>query len=599
MKKLKSIHQKSIRHELISPLIIAFIAATTLIVLLVFNDSQKLVRQMLESMRTEMIILVQHDLYDKLEEAIQLNQINENAYKSGILDVDDEANRERYFAGVLKEFDNVAMCYIGLPSGEFYGARRNIDGTYNIVRNNESTGGNSEYYAIDEFGNSLERTQVFENFDPRVRPWYIAAMETKALTFSSIYSHFVFKEPTLTASLPIYEGDELVGVLGIDFLMTWLSTTLEDLPIGENGQVFIIDEKGQLVATTTGESIFKLVDEKSQNILANESTNAVTQKVMTLSSDRLEKVLPEVDIDGKTYLVGKDQLDFYGIHWQIYTVIMEDDFFGEIKVTLIWTLVGVVIIAVLFILLVILVARRIIRPIQRLNESAKKLTQGVCETVPLERNHDELYELTQNFNEMGRRIVNHVEELATEVKLRTIELQEKNEILNRLSYIDELMQIANRRKFDEFFEQALELASRNDRPIGLMMLDIDNFKNFNDVYGHIAGDECLREIGKTLKRCIQRKSDLVARYGGEEMVVVVQETTLEGLLKVAEDIRREINGLGISHQKSEWAVVTVSIGTVFGKVKAKQTIDEIVGLADSVLYEAKANGKNRVEYKLM
>jgi diguanylate cyclase (GGDEF)-like protein len=227
------------------------------------------------------------------------------------------------------------------------------------------------------------------------------------------------------------------------------------------------------------------------------------------------------------------------------------------------------------------------------------MSQGISQEVPLGKRHNEIYELTQSFNYMSKKIISHVDDLANEVKLRTIELEEKNEMLSQLSYKDELMGIGNRRHLDVYLEQALELASRNNSKIGLMMLDIDNFKEFNDSYGHIEGDECLRKIGKALKRCAHRKSDLVARYGGEEMVVVLQETTKDNLLKVAENIRLEIYNLMLPNEKAKFGVVTVSIGVVLCKVKPRQAPDELLNLADEALYEAKANGKNRIEFKEM
>ncbi|MBE0451980.1 MAG: diguanylate cyclase [Clostridia bacterium] len=598
MDEYKTKKSKSILIELIIPLIIAFIIAT-IILILVFAENQRIVHNVLESLRKEMIILVQRDLSTQLEKSIQLNKINENAYGSEILDTGDQSNRERYFAGIIKEFDDVAMTYIGMATGEFYGARRNLDGTINIVRNNEETLGHSEYYSIDDYGNSIERIQVFENFDPRIRPWYEVAKESKNIAFSGIYSHFVFKEPTLTASLPIFEDGLLVGVLGVDFIMTWLNKTLEQLPIGENGQVFIIDDKGQLVATTTGEDIFKLVNGRSQNTSATDSTNPITQAVIVLSDSLLEGDLPEVKIDGQTYIIGKDTFKFYGIDWEIYTVILEDDFLANKNLTTFRTVFGGLLIAIVFMSLILFVIRNVIKPILLLNESAKKLSQGVSVQVPLGKQRNEIYELTQNFNDMSKKILNHVEELDTQIKLRTIELEEKNEMLSQLSYKDELMGIGNRRYLDVFFEQALELASRNNLEIGVMMLDIDNYKEFNDSYGHIEGDECLRKIGKVLKRCVHRKSDLLARYGGEEMVVVLQKTTKNSLLQVAENIRLEIYNMMLPNERAKLRVVTVSIGAVLCKVRPRQTADELLQLADEALYEAKANGKNRIEFKEM
>ncbi|MBE0451969.1 MAG: diguanylate cyclase [Clostridia bacterium] len=588
--------KKSILVELIIPLIVAFVIATVILILVV-NENQRNVRNMLESLRNEMITLVQRELNLQMDKAILLNKINENAYHNGILDTGVPSNRERYFTGLIKEFDDVAMTYIGLETGEFYGARRNIDGTINIVRNNEDTLGHSEYYSVDEYGNSAELLQVFENFDPRIRPWYEAATQNQRIAFSGIYSHFVFNEPTLTASIPIFENGLLIGVVGVDYLMTGLNKTLTQLPIGENGQVFIIDDKEQLIATTTGESIFNLVEGKSQNKLAADSSNPITKTTMLVSDPLLETALPEVRINGMTYMIGKDKFEFYGNYWDIYTIILEEDFLADKNVTLFRSLAGGLMISLIFMSLILFIIRNVIRPILRLNESAKKMSHGIIDEVPLGKQRNEIYELTQSFNDMSMKIVNHVDELEAQVKLRTIELEEKNEMLRHLSFKDELMGIGNRRRLDDFLEQALELASRNNLNIGLMMLDIDNFKEFNDSYGHIEGDECLRKIGKALKRSVHRKSDLIARYGGEEMVVVLQDTTKENLLKVAENIRLEIHGLMLPNENTELGVVTVSIGAVLCKVKPKQTADEVLNVADQALYEAKANGKNRIEFE--
>lgn len=583
---------KSILFELISPIIIAFIIAT-IIFTLIINENQRNARDMLASLRHEMITLVHRDLNTQLNKAIQLNRINANAFRSGILNVDDQRNRERYFTSLIREFDDVAMTYIGLVGGEFYGARRNVDGSINIVKNNNETLGHSEYYSIDENGNQVEKIEVFENFDPRMRPWYAAATEKKDLAFSGIYSHFVFNEPTLTASIPIYENSQLIGVLGVDYLLTGINKTLEQLPLGDNGQVFIIDRNGLMIASSTGESIFKIVDGKSQNKLATESTNPLIQATLLLPPTIWESTLPEMKVNEQNYMLGKDKFEFNEITWDIYTVILESDFFANNDMTVYRTFFGGILIFIIFIFLILFIVRHIIRPIMKLNVSADKLSHGISVEIPLGKRNNEIYKLTESFNDMSKKIVNHVDELANQVKLRTKELEEKNLELSLLSYEDELMAISNRRHFDEFFDQALELASRNNTQIGLMMLDIDNFKEYNDAYGHIEGDECLRKIGKALKRCVHRKSDMVARYGGEEMVVVLQDATKEHLLYMAETIRLEVFNMKLPNERTKLGIVTVSIGAVLCEVKPKQTAEEVLLVADKALYEAKANGKNR------
>lgn len=595
MKRSRLFKISSIKLELIVPLISAFLVATTIITSIVLYHSKKMIEEVMLQLKNQMVSIVEMSLDSKLSKAIQLSQINYDFYNNELLLVTDISKRERYFSSIIKNFDDVAMTYIGLENGEFYGARRNLDNTFNIVRNNQRTNGNSEYYEINNYGEGTKLVQVFKKFDPRVRPWYLGALRKGDITFSTIYSHFVFKEPTITASMPIYKNEKLIGVVGVDFLLTWLGKILRELPIGEHGEVFILDENERLVATTVNEEIFKVENGLSENINASESKNFLTKSAVSSLKNKSGKKYQEIKINNKNYLLAKEKISFYNIDWDIFIVILTDDFLGESKIIFLQTLMSVSIVSLLFMMIMLIVIKHIVNPILKLNEGAKSLASGVYEEVPLITDKNELYELTKNFNLMGNKLTNLLEHLSQEVKLRTMELEEKNEILNRLSYIDELMQIPNRRKFDEYGSEVLDLVSRNGRSVGIMMMDIDDFKKYNDTYGHISGDSCLKKIGEVLKECVQRKTDLIARYGGEEIAVIIQETSLENILVIAEKIRISIENLNIEHKNSRFGKVTISIGIVYGEIKASQNLDDVVQLADEMLYKAKKNGKNRYE----
>ena len=220
MKRKELFKVNSIKLELVVPLISAFLVATIIITSVVLYHSKKMVEEVMVQLKNQMVSIIEMNLDSKLSKAIQLSKINYDSFNNDLLLVSDTNKRERYFSTMIKNFDDVAMTYVGLENGEFYGARRNLDNTFNIVRNNKSTGGNSEYYEINSYGEGTELVQIFKKFDPRVRPWYIGALKNKNITFSSIYSHFVFKEPTITASMPIYKGEKVLGVVGVDILLT-------------------------------------------------------------------------------------------------------------------------------------------------------------------------------------------------------------------------------------------------------------------------------------------------------------------------------------------------------------------------------------------
>ncbi len=169
-------------------------------------------------------------------------------------------------------------------------------------------------------------------------------------------------------------------------------------------------------------------------------------------------------------------------------------------------------------------------------------------------------------------------------------------------YYDTLTGIYNRRYFEEQITRHLSLLSRASGTLSVMMVDIDFFKKYNDTYGHMAGDECLKTVAETIKGCTHRDDDFVARYGGEEFVVVLPNTDENGARMLAGKILKEVHDRHILHEKSSISdFVTVSIGVVTGQVRYARTHtrDDYLKPADEMLYESKSNGRNRYTFKLL
>ncbi|OGU16379.1 MAG: hypothetical protein A2076_03080 [Geobacteraceae bacterium GWC2_53_11] len=175
-------------------------------------------------------------------------------------------------------------------------------------------------------------------------------------------------------------------------------------------------------------------------------------------------------------------------------------------------------------------------------------------------------------------------------------LEESNRLLEALSGTDALTGLANRRRFDAILAQEHARHARSGAELSLILLDIDHFKAFNDTYGHVAGDDCLRKIAQAITGCAIRAADLPARYGGEEFACILPETDLSGAASIAEKIRLAIIALAIPHESSPtFDYVTASIGVVTISCAAAQSESDIIVLADTMLYKAKSNGRNRME----
>lgn len=164
-----------------------------------------------------------------------------------------------------------------------------------------------------------------------------------------------------------------------------------------------------------------------------------------------------------------------------------------------------------------------------------------------------------------------------------------------LSRTDGLTAIANRRWFDESLAHEFARALRSKTPIGLLLMDIDCFKLFNDNYGHAAGDDCLRKVAQAVRSVVKRPPDMAARYGGEEIVCLLPDTDLIGVAKVGDAVLEAVRSLGIPHRFSKAIdIVTLSIGGVSIIPEQNMTPTSIIEAADSYLYQSKEHGRNRL-----
>ena len=171
--------------------------------------------------------------------------------------------------------------------------------------------------------------------------------------------------------------------------------------------------------------------------------------------------------------------------------------------------------------------------------------------------------------------------------------------LTLISQQDELTGIANRRHFNEVFHTEWGTFKRHRRPLSLISIDVDYFKQFNDRYGHVAGDHCLQQISLALRSALSRPTDLVARYGGEEFIVLLPETDLDGASHLAQKINLQIQNLNIAHASSSVApYVTVSMGLVCILNDSYQK-EDLLKAVDHCLYQAKDLGRNRIETQLL
>jgi diguanylate cyclase (GGDEF)-like protein/PAS domain S-box-containing protein len=229
----------------------------------------------------------------------------------------------------------------------------------------------------------------------------------------------------------------------------------------------------------------------------------------------------------------------------------------------------------------------------------------LLENILRMNNSFEDFEVEHDFKSIGRktmllnarkiyREMNHTEMILLAIEDIT-ERKMAEEQLKFIASMDGLTGIANRRHFDTTLDLEWRRAMRSVSPVSLIMIDIDFYKNYNDSYGHLAGDSCLQKIAHTIRDSLRRAGNFAARFGGEEFTVILPDTNAKEAYVFAESLREKIENLNIEHKDSiVGSNVTVSLGVSSLIPDKNRTRDELISLADKALYKAKQGGRNRV-----
>jgi diguanylate cyclase (GGDEF)-like protein len=203
---------------------------------------------------------------------------------------------------------------------------------------------------------------------------------------------------------------------------------------------------------------------------------------------------------------------------------------------------------------------------------------------------------------LGYRLIRQLrirEQLEAELRAAKAALETLNGSLRSLALHDGLTGLANRRQFETVLNAEFNRAMRNGTSLALVMLDVDHFKQYNDIYGHPAGDDCLRKLSQAVAKVQNRAGDLAARYGGEELAVLLPRTDLAGALAVAEKIRVAVKELQIPHTGNPAGIVTISAGVeAFAPARGRSVALELVQAADQALYAAKSSGRDHVSARI-
>jgi diguanylate cyclase (GGDEF)-like protein len=255
-----------------------------------------------------------------------------------------------------------------------------------------------------------------------------------------------------------------------------------------------------------------------------------------------------------------------------------------------------------FFMLVIVIGYRLVEASSGRFESLSSQVAGPIQTATLLSSIVTLMLLASGMTLMNQERAEHELAQSREVLKQqnlalqgyAAELEDANQKLAELSISDGLTGLANRRRFDDVLAAESTRAQRSGQALAILMIDIDWFKKYNDLYGHQAGDVCLTQVASVLKSGARRPSDLVARYGGEEFTVITADTDVDKAEKLADALCRAVAALGIPHAQSLYGKVTISIGFAADVPDQESGGEDLLRRADTALYQAKDAGRNQI-----
>jgi diguanylate cyclase (GGDEF)-like protein len=616
---------------LMVPFVLQVVTVVGLVGYLSYRNGQRSVEDVTNQLLNSSSERVEEKLTSYLATPRLANQLNQDAILRGHLKLNLEqpdAQREQFLWQAMQLFNNLTWITIGTETGDSLGIwRPGENQPLQISTSNALTQYLGTYYGMNDQGERTAQLKVERPaYDPRVRPWYKEAIAARQPIWSSIYAGFTPGTVFIAASQPLYDTTgKLVGVSGTDLSLLSIQTFLAQNPVSPYGQTFLIERSGLLVASSSQELPFrKIADQPPQrvNVLASQTpliqatAQALQQKFGKYTAIQQSQTFSFDFQQHPQFVQVLPYSQASGIDWLIVVVVPTSDVMGKINSstqTTVWLCLAAV---TAVIILNAFISRWLVKPVTELNQASQQIAQGNFHPLVQTSRIRELSALARSFTQMSqelyqsrRQLEGYSRSLEQTISDRTQALQQEihqrqaaeaalqnaNQELQRIAYLDGLTQIANRRQFDERLALEWRTMKRDRSPLSLILCDVDYFKQYNDAYGHQAGDDCLRHVATAIANAACRAADLPARYGGEEFAVLLPNTPLEGAIEVAKVIQTYIQYLEIPHRQSDVSLfVTASFGVISLIPTEEALSDELLIGADKALYQAKVEGRDRI-----
>lgn len=574
-----------LRSILVVPFVLQISVAVGLTGWLSFRNGRLAVNDLANQLMHEVGDRITQQANSYLKVPHEITRLNVSTVQSNIPNSTNFQDIGHYFWQQLQVFD-VDYVAFGAANGEYIGA--GYVTPQDLVIDEVSkirTDGHLYSYATDRQGNRTGITETIENWDHRVEAGYTDIVQANKPIWSQIYQWDDGSGTlSISAGYPLHSSTgELLGVLSADLRLTTLSNFLGNLKIGQNGEAFILERNGFLVASSSDERLMVKQGKKTERLLAIQSSDPLIQNTAKYLLDQfgdfteLQPITQlSTNINGQQNFVQVTRFtDQYGLDWLIVVVVPETDFMAQIHANT-YTSILLCLLALLVAISVGLTTSRfLIQPILRMIDVAEALSEGQWDQRVPESRLREVGLLTKAFNSMAE------------------QLQDSFSKLHYSAYHDVLTSLMNRAAFIEYLEESIIAHQKNAEYLfGVLFLDLDSFKLVNDSLGHVIGDELLIAVSRRIQDCLPDTA-LVARLGGDEFIILLREIVNPNeATDLAERISKALTQP--FNLKGYEIFTSASIGIVSSATEQTKA-ENFLRDADIAMYHAKSQGKARYE----
>lgn len=588
----------SLRTLLTVPFLLLFIGAVGTISWISYHNAQQGTERAARLFGAELGARIESHLEQFFATPATLVQLNRQHVLRERPDRGDVRDLAPMLYDQIQQLPYLTFMTVAFSDGRYIGSTRSPGGEEgaHLICNIDGEPLTIAHFSADEQGLCDQRISEPESYDPRVRPFMTPASKHRGPYWYPVYRHSTYNSLGTGIAAPIRDSEgKLIALASVDLSLDHIGKYLQSLPVGDGGLAFVIEPSGSMIASSTQTPIYNHDSEQLELITIDAHPDPLLRSIGEKLNEVKESRQATLEFEGERYLFDLRQLNNeYGLELVVGVVLPERAFTAPLvdgaRKTSIFTLLAIIIGAVIGLML----ARRIAAPVERISRRADRLALGELEQQ-LEHNSPirEVNQLGLSFSKMAGELRRLIDDLEARVAERTQALQRANDELEKLSMLDGLTGIANRRRFDEVLDAEWQRSRRESTPLAVVLCDIDHFKEFNDNFGHQRGDEALQSVAQTLESSLHRPADLAARYGGEEFALILPNTELDGALKVAEAARKAISQLNILRDDlDDRDYVTISAGVAVAIPGVGNEPEELIDEADQQLYRAKEAGRD-------